>query len=64
MKLGFLSQAESDKTEIRRRLDAVGQHDTRGVLQAQKSTLKAGQFTIIHLVAAVVVAFTLGALIF
>ncbi len=57
-------QAESDKTEIKRRLDAVGSHDTKGVLQAQKSTLKAGQFTVVHLVAAAVLAFVLGAFVF
>lgn len=58
------TQVESDKAEIKRRLDAVGLHDTKGTLQAQKTLLQEGRFTIVHLLAAVLVAFILGILLF
>jgi hypothetical protein len=55
---------ESDKADIKRRLDLVGQHDTKGALQAQKTLLMDGRFTFAHLAMAVVVSFLVAYLVF
>ena len=62
--MGPKTQVESDNAEIKRRLDAVGPNSTKGVLQAQKSTLQSGQFTVVHLGIVAVVALLIGALVF
>lgn len=48
----------------KRRLDLVGQHDTKGALQAQKTLLEDGRFTIAHLALAVILTFIVAYLFF
>ena len=58
-KIAKMLQVESDRADIKQRLDQVGQHDARGTLQAQKTLLKDGRFTVVHLAAAVLLTFVL-----
>ncbi len=46
---------ESDKAEIKKRLDMVGLAETKGSLQQQRSA-----FTLVHLIAIALLAFALG----
>jgi hypothetical protein len=59
-----LARVESDRADIKQRLDQVGQHDARGTFQAQKTLLKDGRFTVVHLAAAVFLTFILTYLLF